>query len=162
MMVHDPDIGPDFTSPYAAELSIAVCTSPETVQNIRLATLEGYLGFFAWKVGGFAELVIELPEAGRGVLELRVREFVPHVEVWDQTVSLPDGGALTLCAPEPREQGAAGWLAVIALAFAAFVAGMIWPRIPRRPRIATYDPRRIVTQFWSGRAQAITCRLRKT
>ena len=47
MMVHDPDIGPDFTSPYAAELAIAVCTSPETVQNIRLATLEGYLGFFA-------------------------------------------------------------------------------------------------------------------
>jgi hypothetical protein len=45
MMVHDPDILPDFTSPYDAELSIAVCTSPETVLNMSLATLEGYLGF---------------------------------------------------------------------------------------------------------------------
>ena len=75
MMVHDPDILPDFTSPYDAELSIPVCTSPEMVQNMSLATLEWYLGFLAWKVDGFGELVIELPETVCGVLDLRVREI---------------------------------------------------------------------------------------
>ena len=34
MMVHDPDILPDFASPYGAEVFIAVCRSPETVANL--------------------------------------------------------------------------------------------------------------------------------
>ncbi|MBT8414129.1 MAG: hypothetical protein KJO30_07345 [Boseongicola sp.] len=136
MMVHDPDVLPDFAMPYDAELSIAVCTSPETVQNMTLQTLEGYLGYFAWKVDGLAELQMTLPETGRAPLNLRVREFVDHVEVWDQTVTLPDGGVLTLTAPEPPAQASVGWLAFVALGFGAFAAGMIWPRTPKR-KVAT-------------------------
>lgn len=132
MMVHDPEILPDFAMPYDAEMSIAVCTSPETVQNMTLETLEGYLGFFAWKVDGLAEMAIDLPETGRGALELRVREFVDHVEVRDQTLALSDGGVLTLTAPAPR--GFAGWLAVTTLGFAALAAAMIWSRMPRHRR----------------------------
>lgn len=136
MMVHDPEILPEFAMPYDAELSIAVCTSPETVQNMTLETLEGYLGYFAWKVDGLAELEITFPETGRTPVELRVIEFVDHVEVWDQTVTLEDGATLTLTEPERPTQGVAGWLTILALAFAAFAAGMIWPRTPK-PRSAT-------------------------
>jgi hypothetical protein len=138
MMVHDPDVLPDFAMPYDAELSIAVCTSPETVQNMTLETLESYLGYFAWKVDGLAGMDIDLPRTGRGPMELRVREFVDHVEVWDQTVTIPDGGTLTLTAPDAPAQASVGWLAVVALGFAAFAAGMIWPRTPKpKPERAT-------------------------
>ena len=136
MMVHDPDILPDFAMPYDAELSIAVCTSPETVQNMTLETLEGYLGYFAWKVDGLAELEITLPQTGRAPLDLRVLEFVDKVEVWDQTVTLEDGATLTLTEPDRPTQSAAGWLGILALAFAALAAGLIWPRTPK-PRSAT-------------------------
>jgi hypothetical protein len=136
MMVHDPDSLPEFVVPYDAELSIAICTSPETVQDMTLETLEGYLGYFAWKVDGLAELVIDLPLTGRSVLELRVREFVDHVEVADQKVSLPDGGKLTLTPPEPPAQGLTAWLTAVSLGFALFAAGMIFLRAPK-PRAAT-------------------------
>lgn len=136
MMVHDPDILPDFAMPYDAEMSIAVCTSPETVQNMTLETLEGYLGYFAWKVDGLAEMAIALPETGRGALDLNVREFVDHVEVLNQTVTLADGAVLTLAAPKPPAQGFAGWLAVLALGFASFAAALIRPGTPK-PRTAT-------------------------
>ena len=136
MMVHDPDILPDFAMPYDAEMSIAVCTSPETVQNMTLETLEGYLGYFAWKVDGLAKMAIDLPETGRGALELNVREFVDHVEVLNQTVTLADGAVLTLAASKPRAPGFAGWLAVMTLGFGAFAAVMIRPS-PPKPRTAT-------------------------
>ena len=139
MMVHDPAILPDFrvgSGPAAAMVSIAVCTSPETVKDMTLETLEGYLGYFAWKVDGLAEMTIALPETGRAALELRVREFVDHVEVLDQSVILADGGVLTLTAPEPPAPGIAVWLAVAAFGFAAFAAFMIWPRASK-PRTAT-------------------------
>ena len=136
MMVHDPDILPDFAMPYDAEMSIAVCTSPETVQNMTLETLEGYLGYFSWKVDGLAEMAIALPETGRGALELSVHEFVDHVEVLNQTVTLADGAVLTLAAPAAPAQGIAGRLAVVALGFATFAALMIRPRTPK-PRAAT-------------------------
>ncbi|SMX24522.1 hypothetical protein BOA8489_02648 [Boseongicola aestuarii] len=136
MMVHDPDSLPEFVVPYDAELSIAICTSPETVQDMTLETLEGYLGYFAWKVDGLAELVIDLPLTGRSVLELRVRESVDHVEVADQKVSLPDGGKLTLTPPEPPAQGLTAWLTAVSLGFALFAAGMIFLRAPK-PRAAT-------------------------
>ena len=136
MMVHDPEILPDFATPYDAELSIAVCTSPDTVANMGLSSLEGYLGYFAWKVDGFADMQISLPQTGRGALELRVRAYVDHVEVSDQTVILPDGGTLMLTAPRPVMRGFAVWLVVVVLCFAAVAAGMFWGGT-QRPRTAT-------------------------
>ena len=80
---------------------------------------------------GLAELEMTLPETGRGPMEFRVREFVDQLEVWDQIIILDDGDTLTLTEAERPTKGTAGWLAIAALAFAAFAAGMIWPRTPK-------------------------------
>lgn len=74
MMVHDPDVLPEFRTPWDGETSIAVCTSPDTVDKMGLETLQAYLGYFAWKLNGLSTLALTFP-SGDGLGEIEVREF---------------------------------------------------------------------------------------
>ncbi|MEM9970201.1 MAG: hypothetical protein AAF762_03765 [Pseudomonadota bacterium] len=96
MMVHDPAILPPFRDPWDGQTSIAVCTSPETVDNLPLGPLQAYLGYFAYDVSGNAELSLTLPETGRDAVDIEVRQFWNGEPYDTQVVSLSDGGTLQL------------------------------------------------------------------
>jgi hypothetical protein len=99
MMVHDPHVLPDFATPYDAELSIAVCTSPDTVRGMGLEPLRAYLGYFSWKVDGYAEVSLALPTTGRGPITVRIMEFVDFAARPERNLLVPDGGRITIGKP---------------------------------------------------------------
>ena len=124
MMLHDPEFLPTFTDPYDAQVSIAVCTSPETVRGMSLPELRAYLGYYVWDVDGRAPLEITFPALGRDAVEVTFRDFVDFREVGSTTVTLADGGVLTLEAADEGRGGAFPWTlgAVVSAALALAVA----------------------------------------
>lgn len=116
MMVHDPEVLPDFLSPWDGEVAIAVCTSPETVDNLGLQTLQAYMGFFAWKVNGMEPVSLEFPMTGRSPQTIEVREFWNLQFIGARTEILQDGGTLTLETGRGTGLGTAT-LGLFALAF---------------------------------------------
>ena len=104
MMLHDPEFLPGFIDPYDAQVSIAVCTSPETVRGMGLSELDAYLGYFAWNVDGHQPVEISFSETGRGDMTISVRDFVDFelVSAWKTTI--PDGATLSLTAERPAAQ----------------------------------------------------------
>ena len=128
MMVHDPDILPDFASPYDAELSVAVCTSPETVEHMTLETLEAYLGYYAWDVDETSAIRLEFPVTGRDDVEIRVFEFLDLKAVDERTVTLEDGGAISFQGVQPSNSSIARWLFGLSAAFLALAVVLLRPR----------------------------------
>lgn len=117
MMVHDPEALPPFQTPWDGETSIAVCTSPETVDKMGLETLQAYLGFFAWKVNGLAALDIVFPQTGTGPVEIEIRDFWNMQHTGTRTETIGDGQAITLKPGQgARLGGATLWLMSLALA----------------------------------------------
>ena len=138
MMVHDPAVLPDFASPYDAELSIAVCTSPETVQGMTLEHLVAYMGFFAWKVDGFGALALDFPALGRDALRVRILEFAEFRALPPRDAVLEDGGRLELARIAPGADGnrvlaGAAAIAALALAVAALFLVVVRKRLVSSP-----------------------------
>ena len=100
MMVHDPDVLPGFETPWDGETSIAVCTSPETVDRMGLETLQAYLGYYAWKVNGLAPVTMTFPQSGQALGEIEVREFWNLQHTGTRKVSPEADGSITFAAGE--------------------------------------------------------------
>ena len=116
MMVHDPDVLPGFKTPWDGEISIAICTSPETVDTMGLETLQAYLGFYAWKVNGLAPLSLTFPASGNGQVGrgIQVREFWNMQHTGTRVETLSEGGVLVL---EPGQGSSLGTATMWLLAF---------------------------------------------
>ncbi len=124
LMVHDPDVLPEFASPYDAELAIAVCTSPETVRGLGLETLRAYMGFYAWKVDGFAPLSLEFAALDGAPMTFRVMEFVNFEPLPVREMVVPEDGRLTLAAvtrPDLRPSVATGGFLTLGAALALVI-----------------------------------------
>lgn len=119
MMVHDPAVLPPFETPWDGETSIAVCTSPDTVDNLGLESLQAYLGFFAWKVNGLAPLVLEFPDVTPGGTVFEIREFWNMQHTGTRVVELGQGRMLEL---KPGEGSAGLGAATLWLISGAFLA----------------------------------------
>ncbi len=134
MMVHDPEYLPGFADPYDAQVSIAVCTSPDTVRGMGLEDLRAYLGYFAWRVGGYETVEIVFPRTGRADKTFTVRDFVDFQLVGERIVTLPDGGVVTLQATAPdATDGALSIAALSVILMGLLLAALLIGRgaIPR-------------------------------
>ncbi|MXQ08562.1 hypothetical protein GQ651_11960 [Alphaproteobacteria bacterium GH1-50] len=96
MMLHDPKFLPPFADPYDGQVSIAVCTSPETVRGMELAELRAYLGYFAWRVDGLGPLELSFPRTGRDPVEVTLRVFDDFEPAGERVVFLEDGGTISV------------------------------------------------------------------
>lgn len=132
MMVHDPGVLPPFKTPWDGETSIAVCTSPETVDRSGLDELQAYLGFFAWKVNGLAPLSLTFSEAGRGIENVEVREFWNMQHTGTRITALGADGELVLEAGQGRRLGAVT-LGLLALGMLAI--GILFLALHLRGRV---------------------------
>ncbi|WP_413719205.1 hypothetical protein [Silicimonas sp. MF1-12-2] len=122
MMVHDPDALPAFETPWDGETSIAVCTSPETVDKMGLEELQAYLGYFAWKVNSLAPLVLVFPKLGSAEREIEIREFWNMQHIGTRVETHEDGGTLVL---EPGQGQSLGFITLWLLAFASLSLGSL-------------------------------------
>ena len=129
MMVHDPDVLPGFETPWDGETSVAVCTSPETVDLMGLESLQAYLAFYAWKVNGSAPVTMTFPRSGRALSEIEVRDFWNLQHTGTRTVSPDAGGSITFSAGQgTRLEFPTLWL----LAAACFGLGLVFLALHRR------------------------------
>ena len=129
LMVHDPAILPDFATPYDAQISIAVCNSPETVRGMGLAELDAFMGFYAWKVDGYSDVAVRFPMLGRESVRLRVLDFVDLELKNEEVVSVPDGGTLVIGPTQRSSSGlsvAAGQILVLVGLAALALAGVLY------------------------------------
>ena len=131
MMVHDPDILPEFVDPYDAELSVAVCTSPETVEYMSLENLEAYLGFYAWNVDETSDIEINLPKTGRGSLEIRVLDFLNLQSVGDRKITVGDGNSIPLAKARTAAQSNGAWMFGVSASLLVLSAVLLRPRSNR-------------------------------
>lgn len=116
MMVHDPRALPPFETPWDGETSIAVCTSPETVDDMGLDALQAYLGFFAWKVDALATITLTLPSVTNGPVRIEVWEFWNMQPTSSRIATLGGDRTLVLEPGRTGELGAATlWLLALAL-----------------------------------------------
>jgi hypothetical protein len=139
MMVHDPAVLPEFRTPWDGETAIAVCTSPETVDNMGLERLQAYLGFFVWKTDGMAPLSLRFPDTGREALTVEVRDFWNMQPLGVERLELEDGGTLVL---EAGKAGSALPLGAILMALACLGVGVVFIGLhmqERRRATATAD-----------------------
>lgn len=95
MMVHDPDVLPDFQTPWDGETAIAVCTSPETVDNLGLEPLQVYLGYFAWKLNGLDPLTLRFAGASDDTV-IEVRDFWNRQHLGTTKMTFGPGRTITL------------------------------------------------------------------
>jgi hypothetical protein len=115
MMVHDPEALPEFKTPWDGETSIAVCTSPETVDKMGLDALQAYLGYFAWKVNGMAPITLAFQGADSSDLKIEIREFWNMQHTGSRIETLSGGGTLLLQAGQGSRLGSATlWLLAVA------------------------------------------------
>lgn len=121
MMVHDPEALPAFETPWDGETAIAVCTSPDTVDQLGLETLQAYLGFYAWRLNGLAELSLTLPNEGRAVEQIEVREFW-NMQPLDARIVAPDDAGRLVLKPTSAGPIHPTTLWLLALAFGALGA----------------------------------------
>lgn len=115
MMVHDPEALPEFKTPWDGETSIAVCTSPETVDKMGLDALQAYLGYFAWKVNGMAPITLAFQGAEPSDIQIEIREFWNMQHTGSRLEKLSGGKTLLLQAGQGSRLGSATlWLLTIA------------------------------------------------
>ena len=133
MMLHDPAFLPPFRDPYDGQMSIAVCTSPETVRGMGLSGLRAYLGYYAWQVDGLAPLELTFPRTGRGPVEVTLRVFDDFVPRDPQVLILEDGGTVAVSAGPTARALPSVWSATFgALALLAGFLGYTAWRTQRR------------------------------
>lgn len=129
MMVHDPAALPSFENPWDGETSIAVCTSPETVDNMGLETLQAYLGYFAWKVDPLAPVTLKFPAASDNEINIEVRDFWNMQLTATRTMTLAGDRTLVL---EPGRSGGLGPATLGLLAAALLGVGILLLVLHRR------------------------------
>ncbi len=126
MMLHDPAFLPGFDDPYDAQVSIAVCTSPETVRGMGLPELDAYLGYFAWKVDGHQTIEITFPETGRSDVTFSVRNYADFQLVGVQNTVVPDGGTIQLPSAAATETPGFAEAASFGFMVFGFALGLIY------------------------------------
>lgn len=129
MMVHDPKALPPFQTPWDGETSIAVCTSPETVDRMGLDTLQAYLGYFAWEVDALAPITLTFPALDDAPLRIEVREFWNMQPTATRTEVLSGDRTLVL---EPGRTGGLGPATLGLMALALLGAGAVLLLLHRR------------------------------
>ncbi|MEM9811452.1 MAG: hypothetical protein AAF913_02185 [Pseudomonadota bacterium] len=125
LMVHQPDTNIPFSSPFDADMAIAVCNAP-TDETVTLADLDLMAGFYAHRVDSMAEIALDLPETGRPAIDVSVIEFVEGAEVRRSEHTLDDGARLVLPpAPEALPKTAIAAIgSIAALLFAVAWTGV--------------------------------------
>lgn len=141
MMVHDPEALPEFETPWDGETSIAVCTSPETVDKMGLDALQAYLGYFAWKVNGMAPVALAFQQADLSGREIEIREFWNMQHTGSRVETLSGGGTLLLEAGQGSRLGSATlWLLAIACLGIAALFLVLYARENRPGQKAAQRP----------------------
>ena len=74
MMAHPKDLDVAFHDPFDGYTAMSVCTATDPGRPLRLAELDLYLGFYAYRVAGFSDLSLTFGNAAPIAVE--VREYV--------------------------------------------------------------------------------------